>query len=117
MEGTIKPVLAAWQHWMAGDQVEYFYLELVKGKQNYYYANALNEREEKCVLENFIFRNEYTRFIGHLDGEHGASFSLTSEDKIKYAANWGNQYVFFILNSSCWPEFFPLSLEQHKAPL
>ena len=67
MEGTIKPGLAAWQHWMAGDQVEYFYLELVKGKQNYYYANALNEREEKCVLENFIFRNEYTHFIGHLD--------------------------------------------------
>ena len=85
MEGTIKPVLAAWQHWMAGDQVEYFYLELVKGKHNYYYANALNEREEKCVLENFIFRNEHTRFIGHLDGEHGALFSLTSEreDKIK----------------------------------
>ena len=100
--------------------MEYFYLELVKGKQNYYYANALNEREEKCVLENFIFRNEYTRFIGHLDGEHGASFSLTSEreDTRSNMLQTGAISTYFSsLTLIVGLNFFPLSLEQHKAPL
>lgn len=52
-------------------------------------------KERESVLENFIFRNEYTHFIGHLDsgarGYIGLHFHWHQrEDKIKYAANWGN---------------------------
>lgn len=51
-------------------------------------------KERKSVLENFIFRNEYTHFIGHLElwGTLGFIFIdiREREDKIKYAANWGN---------------------------
>lgn len=47
-------------------------------------------KERESVLENFIFRNEYTHFIGHLEQSGNIELHFhwhQREDKIKYAAN------------------------------
>ena len=77
-------------------------------------------KERESVLENFIFRNEYTQFIGHLErwGTLGFIFiDIRERTRSNMLQTRAISPYFLILNSSRWPEFFPLSLEQHKAPL
>ena len=57
-------------------------------------------KERESVLENFIFRNEYTHFIGHLDSGARGCIGLhfhwhQREDKIKYMLQTGAISLYF----------------------